>query len=55
MNYFETLSQYIIPVQTLNQMINVYKLIGQNEMIEEQLSEKEEVLINNSLFFIALW
>lgn len=50
MNYFETLSQYIIPVQTLNQMINVYKLIGQNEMIEEQLSEKEEVLINNSLF-----
>ena len=41
MNYFETLSQYIIPIPTLNQMINVYKLIGQNEMMAEQLKEKE--------------
>jgi len=50
MNYFETLSQYIIPIPTLNQMINVYKLIGQNEMMAEQLKEKEEVLIENALF-----
>ena len=50
MNYFETLSQYNIPVPTLNQMINVYKLIGQNDMVFEQLKEKEEVLINNALF-----
>lgn len=49
MNYFETLSQYTIPVKTLNQMLKVYKLIGQNDMVIEQLKEKEEVLIENAV------
>ena len=49
MNYFETLSQYTIPVKTLNQMLKVYKLIGQNDMVMEQLKEKEEVLFENAV------
>lgn len=57
MNYFESLNQYIIPVETLTDMLNVYKLQGMNEFFTSQLAPFEKSLIAKAIerdtYFLA--
>lgn len=57
MNNFEALKQYMIPSETLNNMLDVYKSIGQNKFLFESLGDSKYYLMEQGLerdtFFLA--
>lgn len=57
MNNFEALKQYMIPTSNLNNMLEVYKNIGQNKYLEEELGDQLNYLFEQGLerdtFFLA--
>lgn len=54
---FEILKQYIIPSDTLTEMLYVYQLLGKTDVYEETLASRKEALqtkcIETDTFFIA--
>ena len=57
MNNFEALKQYMIPTNNLNNMLEVYKNIGQNTYLEDSLGDKINYLFEQGLemdtFFVC--
>ena len=49
MNNFEALSQYMIPSNILMKMLEVYKNIGQNKYLEEELGDAKYYLIEQNI------
>lgn len=49
MNNFEALSQYALPSNILNKMLEVYKYIGQNQNFENELGESKFYLIEQNI------
>ena len=57
MNNFDALKQYMIPSNTLNNMLDVYKSIGQNKFLIDTLGDSKYYLMEQGLekdtFFLA--
>ena len=57
MNNFDALKQYMIPANTLNNMLDVYKSIGQNKFLIDTLGDSKYYLMEQGLekdtFFLA--
>lgn len=57
MNNFDALKQYMIPANTLNNMLDVYKSIGQNKFLIDTLGDTKYYLMEQGLerdtFFLA--